>query len=265
MTGAMLLLIDAFADGPFTGNPAMVCVLERPAEAPWMQSVAAELNQAETAFVSRRADGDWDLRWFTPAVEVELCGHATLATAHGLWEQRLAAADLTLRFHTLSGVLACRRRDLAVAMDFPAVPVRPAAPPDDLEGALGARALGVHRAGPDLLVEVDDAETVRALQPDLTALAALPLRGVIVTAASDDARWHFVSRFFAPRSGIPEDPVTGSAHCALGPFWGARLRRSALSGRQCSRRGGTVDLVLAGDRVELVGRARTVMRGELVR
>jgi PhzF family phenazine biosynthesis protein len=258
----MLLLIDSFADAPFTGNPAAVCILEREADPAWMQGLAAELNQAETAFLRRRGDGGWDLRWFTPTMEVDLCGHATLASAHGLWESGRDTAAV-LRFHTRSGVLACSRRGDAVAMDFPATAVRATTPPEDLEVAVGARVTGVHAAGPDLLVEVDDAATVRDLQPDLAAVAALPIRGLIVTAVSDDQRWHFVSRFFAPQSGIPEDPVTGSAHCALAPFWGARLRRDALSGRQCSRRGGTVGMVLGGGRVELLGTARTVLRGAL--
>jgi PhzF family phenazine biosynthesis protein len=263
MTVRMLMLIDAFADAPFTGNPAAVCVLQRAVDAQWMQDLAAEMNQAETAFLRARSDGDWDLRWFTPVAEVDLCGHATLASAHALWETGMAAATQVLRFHTRSGVLACTRRGAVIAMDFPAVPVWPATPPDDLDTALGARLLTVASAGTDLLVEVDDAATVRGLAPDLVAIAALDLRALIVTARSDDARWHFVSRVFAPRYGIPEDPVTGSAHCALGPFWGARLRRTELVGRQCSRRGGTVGVTLGDGRVELTGEAHTILRGEL--
>ena len=264
MTVRMLMLIDAFADAPFTGNPAAVCVPREEVDEAWMQGVAAEMNQAETAFLRARPDGDWDLRWFTPVAEVDLCGHATLASAHALWETGMAPAAQALRFHTRSGVLACTRRAAAIAMDFPAVPVRPGAPPEDLDTALGARLLTVASAGTDLLVEVDDAATVRGLAPDLAAIAALDCRALIATARSDDARWHFVSRVFAPRYGIPEDPVTGSAHCALGPFWGARLRRTELVGRQCSRRGGTVGVTLGAGRVELVGTARTVLRGELV-
>ncbi|MBA3937708.1 MAG: PhzF family phenazine biosynthesis protein [Planctomycetes bacterium] len=263
MTVRMLMLIDAFADAPFTGNPAAVCVPQRAVDAQWMQGLAAEMNQAETAFLWARSAGEWDLRWFTPVAEVDLCGHATLASAHALWETGMAPATQALRFHTRSGVLACTRRGSVIAMDFPAVPVRPATPPEDLDTALGARLLTVASAGSDLLVEVDDAATVRGLAPDLVAIAALDLRALIVTARSDDARWHFVSRVFAPRYGIPEDPVTGSAHCALGPFWGARLRRTELVGRQCSRRGGTVGVTLGDGRVELTGSARTVLRGEL--
>lgn len=258
----MLLLIDAFADAPFSGNPAAVCLLEHEADAAWMQNLARELNQAETAFVRLRSDGDWDLRWFTPTLEVDLCGHATLATAHGLWQAGTTTSS-TICFHTRSGILTCTRRDTRIYMDFPAVTTKATAPPDDIDVAVGARIIGAYRAGPDLLVEVDDAATVRALQPDLTLVATLPVRGLIVTAASDDPQWHFVSRFFAPQSGIAEDPVTGSAHCALGPFWGTRLRRQTLSGRQCSARGGTVGVAILGDRVELSGHARTVFRGTL--
>ena len=258
----MLLLIDAFADAPFTGNPAAVCLLDQEVDATWMQALAAELNQAETAFVRQRTDGDWDLRWFTPTIEVDLCGHATLAAAHGLW-QTGTTITAAIRFHTRSGMLTCTRRDALICMDFPAVMTKATTPPDDIDVAVGARIIGAYRAGSDLLVEVDDAATVRALQPDLTLVTALPVRGLIVTAVSDDPRWHFVSRFFAPQSGIPEDPVTGSAHCALGPFWGTRLRRRELSGRQCSRRGGTVGVTVLGDRVELSGNARTVFRGFL--
>lgn len=257
----MLLLIDAFADGPFTGNPAAVCVLSETAASAWMQGLAMELNQAETAFVQRRSDGDWDLRWFTPTTEVDLCGHATLATAHGLWESHLASGPL--RFHTRSGILTCRPDGDGVAMDFPAIPARPTTPPDDLDVAVGARLIAVWQAGPDLLVEVDDAATVRDLQPDLAAIATLPVRGLIVCARGDDGVHDVVSRFFAPQSGIPEDPVTGSAHCALGPLWSARLRRATVVGRQCSRRGGTVRVTCHGDRVSLSGRARTVLRGTL--
>ena len=258
----MLMLIDAFADAPFTGNPAAVCLLTHEVETAWMHNLAAELNQSETAFVHPRIDGDWDLRWFTPTLEADLCGHATLATAHGLW-QTATAITPAIRFHTRSGVLTCTRRQADICMDFPAVSVNATMPPEDIEAAVGARVIGAYRAGPDLLIEVDDAATVRALQPDLALIATLPMRGVIVTAVSDDPRWHFVSRFFAPQSGIPEDPVTGSAHCALGPFWGKRLRLRDLRGYQCSHRGGTVGVTVLSDRVELSGRARTVFHGAL--
>lgn len=259
----MLWIIDAFADGAFTGNPAAVCIINRDLDPQWMQNLAAEMNQSETAFLRRRGHNGWDLRWFTPTTEVDLCGHATLASAHALWEAGLDDATKPIQFHTRSGVLTCQRHGTQIAMDFPSVPVRPCTAPADLDVFLGARLHGVFSAGSDLLVELDDAETIRGLQPDLAQLATIPVRCLIVTAASDDSRWHFVSRVFAPRSGIPEDPVTGSAHCALGPFWGVRLRRVQLTGRQCSKRGGTIGVRMIGDRVELLGSARTVVKGTL--
>ena len=260
-----LLLIDAFAVGPFTGNPAAVCLLTAAAETQWMQRVANEMNQAETAFVTARADGGFDLRWFTPTVEVDLCGHATLASAHALWETGRLADGAPARFHTRSGWLTCHRDGTRIVMDFPAQPARAALPPtEDLADILGARLLWVGTNGIDWLVELDDAATVRALVPDLRRLAEIPTRGLIVTAASDDPAYDFVSRVFAPASGIDEDPVTGSAHGCLGPFWGKRLNQIELVGWQASRRGGAVGVGLRGERVELRGGATTVLRGELV-
>lgn len=255
-------LVDAFCDpAPFTGNPAGVVLLDAPAETGWMQAVAAEMAQAETAFV-HRAGAEWGLRWFTPLTEVDLCGHATLAAAHALWTEGRLAAEAPAVFATRSGALTCTRRAARIAMDFPAVPARACAPPvEDLADRLGARVLWTGAAGADLLVELDDAETVRALAPDLARLAELELRGVIVTAAGRDC--DVVSRFFAPRCGIPEDHVTGSAHCALAPFWARRLRKEALVCRQFSLRGGTLAVTLRGERVELVGAARTVAVGRL--
>lgn len=260
-----LLQIDAFADAPYTGNPAAVCLLERPAEAEWMQKVAREMNLSETAFLVPRGDG-FGLRWFTPAIEVELCGHATVASAHALWEEGVLAADELARFHTLSGELVARRRGDRVEVDFPARPESPAdgAPPE-LPRALGAEARYVGRNVDDFLVEVETEDEVRRLQPDMAALAALPVRGVMVTArATPGASYDFVSRFFAPGAGVAEDPVTGSAHCCLGPFWGKRLGRTEMVGYQASARGGRVQVRLAGERVFLSGGAVTVLRGELL-
>ena len=260
-----LFLIDAFADRPFTGNPAAVCLLGAPAEPVWMQRVASEMNQAETAFVVPRADGGFDLRWFTPTVEIDLCGHATLASAHALWETGGLASGVAARFMTRSGWLGCRRDGARIVMDFPAQPARAALPPaGDLADILGARLIWVGTNAIDWLVELDDAATVRTLAPDLGRLAEIPTRGVIVTAVSDDPAYDFVSRFFAPASGIAEDPVTGSAHACLGPFWGKRLNKHELVGWQASRRGGMVGVGLRGDRVRLSGGAVTVLRGELV-
>ena len=263
--------VDAFTRRPFAGNPAAVCILPAAREAEWMQAVAAEMNLSETAFLVARADGSWDLRWFTPAVEVDLCGHATLASAHVLWETGRLAPDAVARFHTKSGVLIASRAGERIEMDFPAKAVNVANPPAGLVQALNysrERLLGIHWIGRnemDYLVQVDDEQELRNMQPDFARLAEVACRGVIVTAKADrgtDA--DFVSRFFAPQSGIAEDPVTGSAHCALGPFWRERLGKTELVGLQVSRRGGVVAVRCAGDRVFLGGNAVTVMRAELL-
>lgn len=257
-----LVHVDAFTATPFAGNPAAVCVLDAPREAPWMQAVAAEMNLPETAFVVAQADG-FGLRWFTPTVEVDLCGHATLASAHALWEDGRLPLAAAARFHTKSGLLTATRRGDWIELDFPAEPAAAAEPPAALPAALGVPARWTGRNRLDWLVEVDSAATVRRLTPDLGRLAEVPGRGVIVTAPGDDGRHDFVSRFFAPRAGIPEDPVTGSAHCCLGPFWAARLGRAELTGYQASRRGGTVRVRVAGARTLLAGQAVTVFRGAL--
>lgn len=257
-----IVQVDAFTDRPFAGNPAAVCILAAPGEEPWMRDVAAEMNLSETAFLHRLDDG-WSLRWFTPAVEVDLCGHATLASAHVLWQDGLLPPDAQARFHTRSGLLTAVREGGWIRMDFPAKPEQPAPAPEGLEQALGVRPLYTGRSRFDWLVEVESEAVVRALTPDLGLLARVQARGVIVTARAEVGGYDFVSRFFAPRVGVPEDPVTGSAHCALAPFWAARLGRDELTGYQASRRGGTVQVRVAGDRVMLGGQAVTVMRGEL--
>jgi PhzF family phenazine biosynthesis protein len=255
--------IDAFAVGPFTGNPAAVCLLEKEADADWMQSVAAEMNLSETAFVAPRTDG-FELRWFTPVSEVDLCGHATLASAHLLWETgRLAEAD-TARFHTRSGLLTAVRVDDWIELDFPATPAESIEPPPGLSDLLGSVPKFVGRSRFDLLLELTDAEELRDLNPDFVGLSSLPIRGLIVTTKSDVPEFDFLSRFFAPAAGINEDPVTGSAHCALAPFWAERLGKTEMTAYQCSPRGGVVKVKLAGDRVLLRGKAVTVLRGELV-
>ena len=255
--------VEAFTDRPFSGNPAAVCLLPASSDAEWMQLVAAEMNLAETAFLIRRPDG-FGLRWFTPTCEVDLCGHATLASAHALWEDGQLPAGEPARFHTRSGLLTAERRDGTIWLDFPATPAGPVPVPADLVEGLGAPVRFVGKSSYDYLVELESEASVRALDPDLRRLAGLPARGVIVTAASADPARQFVSRFFAPAAGVPEDPVTGSAHCALGPFWGERLGVTELIGYQASRRGGTVRIRLDGDRVLLGGQAVTVLRGELL-
>jgi PhzF family phenazine biosynthesis protein len=263
-TGMTLLQVDAFTDVPFRGNPAAVCLLDGPRDDSWMAAVAREMNLSETAFLLPDDDA-WQLRWFTPAVEVDLCGHATLASAHAIWEEALAPADTLLRFRTRSGELTARREDAAVVLDFPAEPATPVPAAAGLLDALGnPNVVAVARNRVDWLVEVGSASEVRALSPDMAALARIDARGVIVTAADDGGDHDFVSRWFGPRVGVEEDPVTGSAHCCLGPWWAVRLGRTTLRGYQASARGGTVGVRVLGQRVELIGRAVTVLRGRLL-
>ena len=256
--------IDAFADKPFAGNPAGVCILDRPADEVWMQSVAMEMNLSETAFVVRREDGDFDLRWFTPAIEVALCGHATLATSHILWETGILKREEVARYHTQSGLLQARLVDGLIELDFPSTPPEDCDTPDGLLEALGLEsAVNVGQPRFDYLVEVESEDIVRGLTPDFAKLLFLGVRGVMVTAISSSDEYDFVSRFFAPGAGIDEDPVTGSAHCALTPYWSAKLGKTELSAYQASARGGQLKCTLAGDRVKLAGSAITVLRGEL--
>jgi PhzF family phenazine biosynthesis protein len=258
-----VIQVDAFAERAFTGNPAAVCVMEGARDEGWMRSVAMEMNLSETAFLHPEGDG-YRLRWFTPAVEVALCGHATLASAHVLWETGVLAPDAEARFHTLSGLLTCRRDGEWIWMDFPAKPEQPTDAPPGLAEALGAEPLYVGRSHFDVIVEVASEDVVASLAPDVGALRRVQARGVIVTAKATRADADFVSRFFAPAAGVDEDPVTGSAHCVLAPYWSAKLGRAEMTGCQLSRRGGAVRVRAAGDRVHLGGRAVTVMRGELV-
>ena len=252
--------VDAFTDRPFSGNPAAVCFLPEPRDPAWMQDVAREMNLSETAFLVRSEDG-YDLRWFTPTVEVDLCGHATLASAHALWEERHLLPDRQARFHTRSGLLTADRAGDWIELDFPAKPEAAVATPDGLMQALGGEAVHVGRNQFDYLVEMASEEVVRGLTPDFTQLRKLPVRGIIVT--SRGRQYDFVSRFFAPGSGVDEDPVTGSAHCCLGPYWSARLGKTELLAYQASARGGVVRVRVTGDRVKLGGQAVTVLRGEL--
>jgi len=227
-----------------------------------MQAVAAELKHSETAFLHPGGEA-WALRWFTPKVEVKLCGHATLASAHVLWETgRLEAARPAL-FDTASGRLSATRAGDQIEMDFPAKPVEPVEAPPDLANALGVTVREAGRSAFDHLLELACAREVRELAPDLARLALLPVRGIIVTSRSDQAEFDFISRFFAPAAGVPEDPVTGSAHCSLGPYWRDRLQKQDLVGWQASARGGRVTVRVRDDRVLLGGRAVTVLRGEL--
>jgi PhzF family phenazine biosynthesis protein len=263
-----IAVVDAFTHEPFRGNPAAVCILEKPAEEAWMQRLAAEMNLSETAFLVKTEQG-FDLRWFTPAVEVALCGHATLASAHLLWESGRVWENDALSFSTKSGVLKAVRKGDDIELDFPARPCAETAPPEGLLEALGCRATFIGKSTYDYLVMVTSEDVVRALRPDHAKLRTLDVRGVIVTAranttanATEDP--DFVSRFFAPGAGVEEDPVTGSAHCTLAPFWASRLHKHVMTGYQASKRGGTVKVRVDGDRIALSGRAVTVWRGELL-
>ena len=261
-------LVDAFAHAPFTGNPAGVCPLDAPAEEEWMQNVAMQMNQAETAFSWPEGD-HWHLRWFTPAVEVDLCGHATLATAHVMYETGMLPPTDPATFMTKSGEIVCTKTDSGIAMDFPSE-MPEETDPLPLTGAIGVEPkwFGANRM--DWFFVLESEQQVRTLEPDFNEVAKLGKRGVIVTAQTEKApetgrptAAHFVSRFFARQSGIDEDPVTGSAHCALGPFWSARLGKQTVTGYQASKRGGYVTVENNGDRVSLIGTANTVVTGEL--
>lgn len=257
-----LYLVDAFASRPFTGNPAGVCPLEGPADPQWMQNVATEMNQAETAFCWP-VDGGYSLQWFTPVAEVDLCGHATLATAHVLWSSGRLGAEQEAVFETRSGTLTCKRTGDLIEMDFPSEAPEPCDCPESLAEALEAHILWMGKNRMDFLALLPSEEEVRALEPDMELLRKLQTRAVIVTAKSDMTGVDFVSRLFAPGLGIPEDPVTGSAHCALGPFWAERLGKTELSAYQASKRGGYVGVAVKGSRVLLRGQAVTVLSGSL--
>lgn len=263
MTSVPIWQVDAFTDKPFAGNPAAVCVLDHPRDETWMQSVAAEMNLSETAFV-RPVDGGFELRWFTPQVEVDLCGHATLASAFTLWEMGIVDATQAIFFHTKGGLLTATREDTVISLDFPATPVAACEPPAELLQALQVTPSYVGRTAFDRFLVVESPVTLRSLEPDFRRLAKVAARGAIVTAKSDMPGVDFISRFFAPASGIDEDPVTGSAHCALGPYWAGVFGKDQLVGFQASPRGGTVHVEVRGDRVILGGQAVLVMKGALV-
>jgi predicted PhzF superfamily epimerase YddE/YHI9 len=255
--------VDAFSSRPFAGNPAAVCILPGGREATWMLAVAREMNLSETAFLVRQDDG-YHLRWFTPATEVDLCGHATLASAHILWEAGYLKAEEPAHFYTRSGNLTAERQGDWIELDFPATPAGPAPPPPGLLEALGSPVCFSGKTRFDYLLELDSESAVRNLQPDFKMLERVAVRGIIVTSRSDSPEFDFVSRFFAPQSGVNEDPVTGSAHCSLGPYWGEKLGKQEMVAYQVSARGGIVKVRLAGARVKLAGQAVTVLRGELL-
>lgn len=265
MASITLATVDAFTSKPFSGNPAAICLLDRAMPEAWMQSVAAEMNLSETAYLLPREQG-YSLRWFTPASEVDLCGHATLGSAHLLWESGILAAEEPALFHTRSGLLTASRLPGEggwIELDFPQKTVTAADAPGDFEKTLGAKPVFIGNNRMDYLVELASEEEVLNLKPDFAELAKIEARGVIVTARGA-GNADIVSRFFAPRVGINEDPVTGSAHCALGPYWAPRLGKDDLLAFQASKRGGWMRLRLVGDRIHLIGQAVTVTRGQLL-
>ena len=259
--------VDAFTAVPFKGNPAGVCILDKSKDEQWMQSVAREMNVAETSFLQREAEGmdAFGLRWFTPTVEVDLCGHATLASAHVLWQENEVNPDALISFNTRSGLLTATRAGEWIEMDFPAeAPEQVSTYPSELRDAFGIEPSYVGRNRLDFIIQVENERILRSLEPDMRLLRALGSRGVIVTCVPDGSKYDFVSRFFAPGAGIDEDPLTGSAHCCLAPFWKQRLGRDEMLGYQASQRGGEVRVRIADNRVMLGGQAVTMLSGELL-
>ncbi len=262
--GQPIIQVDAFTNKLFAGNPAAVCVLqEEPRDEQWMQQVAQEMNLSETAFLVAREDG-YNLRWFTPLVEVDLCGHATLASAHVLWETGQLAAGTQARFYTRSGLLTAEQQGEWIELNFPAKPEQEIDEPAHLLQALGVPAQHIGKNEFDYLVEVDSEEVVRNMRPNFSLLKMIPARGVIVTSRASTEGYDFVSRFFCPQVGIDEDPATGSAHACLAPYWSKKLSKDTMIGYQASVRGGVVRVRLDGERVLIGGQAVTVLRGELV-
>jgi predicted PhzF superfamily epimerase YddE/YHI9 len=261
--GIVLYQVDAFTSEPFGGNPAAVTLLSQPVPDTYMQAVAAEMNLSETAFLTPRGDS-FGLRWFTPAAEVDLCGHATLASAHVLWTEGVVHPDARITFETLSGRLMAWKDGDRIMMDFPSEPAGEVEVPQALLDAVPARIVEGWRNRLDYMVVLDSEEAVRSLRPDMAAVASLGSRGMIVTALSHDAAYDFVSRYFAPQFGIPEDPVTGSAHCCLGPYWASRLDKPDLTGYQASTRGGVVHVAIRGNRVLIGGQAVSTARIEML-
>jgi PhzF family phenazine biosynthesis protein len=258
-----LFQVDAFTQEPFRGNPAAVCFLTESRPDDWMLALAAEMNLSETAFLRQEGEG-WRLRWFTPKTEVSLCGHATLASAKVLFGTGLAAKDQPIQFETQSGLLTARWEDGMIELDFPVMLPEPVEISPEVKAALGINFVTCVRSGNFFLYETEDTDAVRQAKPDFKALAALPTPEVIITARSDDPQFDFISRFFAPQLGIDEDPVTGSAHCLLTPFWAGKLEKTELTAYQASARGGVLQVKLAGDRVRIAGNARIVFEAKLL-
>lgn len=258
-----IVQIDAFSDRPFSGNPAAVCLLPEAKQDSWMQKVAAEMNLSETAFLLPQSDG-YNLRWFTPKAEVKLCGHATLASAFFLWSEGHLAKDKEARFYTKSGLLTATYTDGWITLNFPVQPPQETTPPPNLIEALGVTPTYIGKNEVYYLIEVESEKIIQNLKPNFSLLKTVDCTGVIVTSPSENPKYDFISRFFAPQVGIDEDPVTGSAHCSLTPFWSDRLSKKDLFAYQASPRGGDIRCRWKGERVLLSGQAITVMRGKLI-
>ena len=253
--------VDAFTEKPFSGNPAGVCVLDQKLDEKLLQNIASEMNLSETAFLVKNKDG-YDLRWFTPTGEIDLCGHATLASAHILWEKGFLKTDQEAKLSTKSGLLTAKMNKGWIELNFPALPEEKAEPPAGLLESLGVEAAYIGKNIFDYLIEVESEETVRTMKPDFVNLSKVPARGVIVTARAEE--YDFISRFFAPEVGIWEDPVTGSSHCCLGLYWQKKLNRDEFIAYQASERGGILKVKVIGKRILISGKAITVLEGELL-
>jgi PhzF family phenazine biosynthesis protein len=255
--------VDAFADKPFSGNPAGVCVLDKPLDEKLMQNIALEMNLSETAFLNKQNDSSYSLRWFTPSVEVDLCGHATLASSHIIWESGREDKSSTLQFQTKSGVLKANYKNGEIELDFPAIESSQIVIPDGLVKALGVKPVSIYKTQWYYIAELDMEETLRNVSPNFDLLQTLEAWGTIITTKASMPGYDFVSRFFAPLKGVKEDPVTGSAHCALGPYWMKKLGKNSFKAYQASARGGALGVRVEGDRVYLTGRAVTVLSGDI--
>lgn len=257
-----LYQVDAFTDEPFKGNPAAVCLLEGPEPDAWMQLLASEMNLSETAFLLPEENG-WRLRWFTPKTEVDLCGHATLASAKVLFETQPLLRSRPIKFLTRSGLLLAKWASGAVELDFPAMDFEPFTATASVEPVLGFQPVNAVYSGNYFLFEAQDEALIHQVKPDMAALEKLPLPEVIITAASKDPEFDFISRFFAPQLGVDEDPVTGSAHCLLAPYWAVKLDKKVFTAFQASHRGGKLHLRLSGDRVLITGDAKFIFTADL--
>jgi PhzF family phenazine biosynthesis protein len=255
--------VDSFTDRAFAGNPAGVCILDTQKDDKWKQNIAREMNLSETAFLAKLADG-FNLQWFTPITEVELCGHATLASAHILYERVYLKRNETARFYTKSGILTAGSKEGWIELNFPAIEVEDTSPTLELIDALGIQPKYIGKAKFDYFIETESEDIVRAIKPNFSLLLRAKIRGVIVTSRSSSKKYDFVSRFFAPTVGINEDPVTGSAHCSLGTYWQKKLKKDKLLAYQASERGGIIKVEVAGERVLISGKAVTIMEGELL-